>query len=394
MRIYILFCICVFLLLLLIRYKPQNVNYTSIVPNKPKFETYFVTMLTNCQADIFELNEFNMIEPTVGATVEPPPVKEPNCEDYPKTFESGVREDKKVAILLQFGFDVDVLEIALYEYYDIVDYIFIAEATRTHRKGMLKPLMVNRLLGTDRFRKFADKVVPLVMDESNTKGDNGMWFQESSQEFYRFRQFHIWNKRNQVFGPDDIVGMGDVDEIASRNTINTVKRCVWKDLDQGIDVGIWFPMGSLDYKFRTDFPVSHSHPFTLGDPTFYKVGHTQHVLDMGKSLTRGRGTSKHFVLGGMHLSDHNYLPFRLLKDLTCTECGGFSAKFCLSMLQTYKRGGIKAVQDYYQDRGRLKRPTRFQKRSLRDNLYIPWFLEENHYRFPYMFDRVDYRLTI
>ena len=62
----------------------------------------------------------------------PPPLPtEPICND---TAFSGQRLDKprKLALMLLFGFEVDTLEVQLREVVDLVDVIFIVEATVTH----------------------------------------------------------------------------------------------------------------------------------------------------------------------------------------------------------------------------------------------------------------------
>ena len=62
----------------------------------------------------------------------PPPLPtEPICND---TAFSGQRLDKprKLALMLMFGFEVDTLEVQLREVVDLVDVIFIVEATVTH----------------------------------------------------------------------------------------------------------------------------------------------------------------------------------------------------------------------------------------------------------------------
>jgi len=68
-------------------------------------------------------------------------------------------------MMMLFGFEVDTLEISLKEQLDLVDRLFLVEATVTH-KGHPKPLMWERLKFTQRF-EFVNfsKVEHVVADD-------------------------------------------------------------------------------------------------------------------------------------------------------------------------------------------------------------------------------------
>ena len=64
------------------------------------------------------------------------------------------------------AFEVDTLEILLKEEQDIVDKIFIVEATKTHHPQVDKPLVWDRVKTTDRFRFVNEsKIVHVVVDD-------------------------------------------------------------------------------------------------------------------------------------------------------------------------------------------------------------------------------------
>lgn len=46
------------------------------------------------------------------------------------------------------------------------------------------------------------------------------------------------------FGPNDLIGFGDTDEIASRENIVKIKQCDFHS--DSIDVGIWFLNGPIE----------------------------------------------------------------------------------------------------------------------------------------------------
>ena len=67
--------------------------------------------------------------------------------------------------MMMFAFEVDTLEISLREQLDMVDTVFLVEATTT-TKGMVKPLLWERLKTMSRFSFVnTSKVVHVVMDD-------------------------------------------------------------------------------------------------------------------------------------------------------------------------------------------------------------------------------------
>ena len=62
----------------------------------------------------------------------PPLTSPPSCTD-PAFSGQLLAKPRKLALMLLFGFEVDTLEIQLRECHDLVDVIFIVEATVSHR---------------------------------------------------------------------------------------------------------------------------------------------------------------------------------------------------------------------------------------------------------------------
>jgi len=125
----------------------------------------------------------------------------------------------KIGVLIQFGFGVDVLEVYLNEMYDVVDYFFILESTKSHYRTLPKALMWEKVKDQERFIKFADKVVHLIIDDAENaevtqffldnsikRNDRQIWAMEKMQETLRWKKFLEWNAGRKYFGDDDLIG--------------------------------------------------------------------------------------------------------------------------------------------------------------------------------------------
>ena len=93
-----------------------------------------------------------------------------------------LKTPRKIVLMILFSFESDTLEIGLYDWLDLVDYVFIVEATKTH-KGVgivfyclvfhllillqdTKPVMWERLKYQERFRFVnQSKVVHIIVDD-------------------------------------------------------------------------------------------------------------------------------------------------------------------------------------------------------------------------------------
>ena len=118
-----------------------------------------------------------------------------------------------------------------------------------------------------RFAKFRDKVIHLVLDDSDVaqievSEESGAWSLESLQEKTRWQKIKQWNNITNALDDNDLIGFGDADEITSRNNIQLLKYCPIKS--KSLDIGIWFPFGRMDQAYRSDFPVSKKYKYTLG----------------------------------------------------------------------------------------------------------------------------------
>lgn len=160
---------------------------------------------------IDELTYFIELEPFVpiNEDCQPPKLPSPsemNCTLYPNAFSGEKRtEPVKIGALLQFGFDVDVLEIHMNELYGVVDVFFIIESTHAHYGSIKKPLIWESVQRQDRFLKFP--VVHFIVDDAESfQASDKKWSMEMLQERLRWTKFLEWNEKTKYFDDDDVIG--------------------------------------------------------------------------------------------------------------------------------------------------------------------------------------------
>lgn len=160
---------------------------------------------------IDELTYFLELEPLVpiNESCKAPIFASPseiNCTLYPTAF-NGVKRSQpvKVGALIQFGFDVDVLEIHMNELYGVVDVFFLIESTHAHFGKIKKPLIWEHVKQQDRFTKFP--VVHFIVDDAEAlRATDKIWSMEALQEKLRWTKFLEWNDAAKYFDDEDIIG--------------------------------------------------------------------------------------------------------------------------------------------------------------------------------------------
>ena len=345
------------------------------------------------------LSAFIIKEPIISINAscsQPPPLISPskfNCSLYPNAFTGRKRNSTaRVAHLIQFGFDVDALEIQLREIYDVVDYIFIIESTKSHLGFRRKWLMWETVRNQDRFALFTSKIVHLIIDDVDAISDGIKYLQfhmEFLQERMRWKKFLKWNAITKYFKDDDLIGMGDTDEIPSRNNIHLLKHC---EIAGPVDIGIWYPMSRITQAFKTDFPVPDNE-YTYGDPTFWPLSYAK---SYSGTPTRLRGKSGRYLLGGMHMSDHPYLPFLMVKSFTCSECAD-RTMLVKKIADFIRQNDVYAMETYFasfvssQFKERLTNIDKIQEK-IKYVRVLPWFYSCNKDRYGYWESKHDLRL--
>lgn len=124
----------------------------------------------------------------------------------------------KIFDCFTFFNEFDLLELRLRELYDHVDYFVLVEANRTFQNTE-KPLHYQN--NADQFKKWADKIIHVVVSDMPT--DTDAWGRERYQRDSIARGI-------VTAGPDDIVMIGDADEIPRPSTVQQLRTAtgsVW-----------------------------------------------------------------------------------------------------------------------------------------------------------------------
>lgn len=242
----------------------------------------------------------------------------------------------------------------------------------------------------------------MILDDAQAFPDanpKAIFAMEGLQEKARWESFLRWNEHTAFFRPEDLVGFGDADEIASRENVNLLRNC--EMAGPSVDIGSWFAWTTLDKAFRPDWPVHPIQPWTLGDPTFWTVASTTEYARRGDRYpSRMRGTSGYYLLGGIHMTDNGLLSFHLAKLIACSECADEIMKTLKVVAPYFQEKGIVSNSSMIELAKKIDRSLSLRERfrSVQDvqrelgrAYYLPWFLECNRDRFPSWYGQLDNR---
>ena len=232
-----------------------------------------------------------------------------------------------------------------------------------------------------------------------------------AQEKTRWEAFLAWNNRSGgSFGPDDVLGFGDADEIPSSHNLHLLKHC--EMAGPSVDIGIWFPWAKLDRAFKPLWWSVKGHPWTLGDPTYWTLRSALEHANAGVSReypipeypSRMRGKSSHHLLGGAHLTENAYPPFSIAKVIACTECGEQSKVTFKQLSDCFVSDAGQSLTDeelveklvVILDRsvyvgGRVV-DLESAKAEMGQAYHVPWFMECYPDKYPTWFGKLDRRV--
>lgn len=170
-----------------------------------------------------------------------------------------------------------------------------------------------------------------------------------------------------------------------------------------VDIGIWFPFGNIATAIRTDFPVP-GYPYTLGDPTYWKLSTAVKFSTNGKFPSRMRGASPIALLGGMHLTHYGYLPHQIVKRFTLSESSlDYVSKMAAKIKESVDRDpdlvelekDFAAMPEVFRHRmSNLTELYEIDEPGIRQIAVLPWFYNCNRERYPSWEGRHDTRLDI
>lgn len=146
----------------------------------------------------------------------------------------------KIYDCFNFFNELDLLEIRLNELDDVVDYFVIVESEKTHQNEH-KPLYYLESCDDDRFKKFKDKIINIVV--SGDEFNNDTWFNER-------HQFNCISRGLINANDEDLIILGAADEIPSNGVIHNLKNTYQ---------GGMFVLMLKFYYFYLDTKYSHSN---------------------------------------------------------------------------------------------------------------------------------------
>jgi hypothetical protein len=207
-----------------------------------------------------------------------------------------------------FGFEVNILEIALHEAVPIVDAFVVSESTITHAKHS-KPVVFRNLIKSHRFKRFADLVQPEGENEEGEPKKTGKKYKIFPRVFSSKKEKSGWDverKQRREFqrsiptimkylvnthavGNDEkivperpviVISQLDLDEIPSRETLLYWKHCQEPHLPLRV---LWFR-----YQLECQQELAHSRFYS----TIWKVKKISGKFDPGLDLySRRRAVS-------------------------------------------------------------------------------------------------------
>ncbi len=122
----------------------------------------------------------------------------------------------KIFDCFTFFNEKELLELRFMEYYDIVDYFVIVEATKTQTGLPHKPIFEEL---KPKFPKYLDKVIHVVVDDMPDFEENNIWTAEN------FQRNAIERGLNGIAEEGDAIFVSDVDEFWNKDKL---KDCIEK----------------------------------------------------------------------------------------------------------------------------------------------------------------------
>ena len=313
----------------------------------------------------------------------------------------------KIIDLIPFTYEFSILEMRLYELYDVVDEFVIFESNLTQRK-IYKPLFLTQNI--HKFDRFIDKItlmtpfnitkfnkngtinqvitirdedilseyktserIPIDMREGNEQGFNTA---DNSFE-YKFREsiFTLYSKYVREFDEnDDLLIHGDLDEIPSSNIVQHFKYCQVKDDLYPFSFWSTFYVYKFKYLFQSDFPAFDDR-FSLTFPNIFRYKDKIHInkirIVSGTLLPKASGA--HCNRFGGFITD-------LYKAVSISDGSGFNEQHFRFMKNASLEGVIEIKKTF--DDGKIypslaNRVYPVVSIEQKSNLFLPWIVPVN-----------------
>ena len=328
------------------------------------------------------------IVPSAALVTERPQTLRRECDaERYASFLTGELRKEPVAIydFIVFGYELDLLEIHLYELNDTVDAFIILEATRTQR-GLPKPLFLQRNI--ERFAPFRSKIVHYVVDDndlapflSTSQGDRGnnQWDIEYFTRNEMYRRFN--RERHYELRDNDLILHADTDEIARSDYVFQLKHCEL------------FAGNKPQFHFGSINTVNHFGWARRNGRSVPRLFTPKTVADCG-------GTLNTAIRQHMCRRTWTVLPYQSANHMGRSG-GAIMALYKLfSMVENAQMPGdtlkiLRDVRDVHEKLtygGRVLINGRWDERPAvvyhienASTLWRPWFAEANRHRFPLLY---------
>ncbi|KEP62507.1 UNVERIFIED_CONTAM: hypothetical protein HHA_207750 [Hammondia hammondi] len=273
------------------------------------------------------------------------------CEEARKVHRGaftgqGRKKPVKIVDAVILGYDLDMLEVRLYEYEHTVDYFVVLES-RHHTTGLFeKPLLFQQ--NRQRFARFLHKIIyfEIPFDISLhlarrcsprfLKDFDSCWSFEFTSRSILFWMLARFNEAVDAAGnthlsvpildDDDLIMTGDPDEIIRGDRLRHLKICEpveqptlgWAMVHHPGHVG---SMARKDFGAQTGLSTDVADAIgPLMDTFMYKKVRYLHRVEDPRSLPHvfqrhapSQLTPPLYLYGGWHMSDMSYLPFLMSK---------------------------------------------------------------------------------
>ena len=333
-----------------------------------------------------------------------------NCAnpEYSSFLTSKSRENQiKIIDVFPFTYEFSLLEMRLYELYDVVDEFVIFESNLTQKK-IYKPLFLTQNI--QKFSIFLDKITlmtPFNITRFNKDGTKKPVIQIKDEDIlsefktseripktmmenneteylkidnsfeYKFREsiFNLYSTYIRKFDENnDLLIHGDLDEIPSSNIIQHFKYCQVKDDLYPFSFWSTFYVYKFKYLFKSDFPAP-GDTFSLTFPNIFRYKDSKRLnkirFENGFVLPKASGAHCNRFCGfitdlykAVSISDgfgFNKLHYKILKNGTLE---GFN-----EIKKIFENGTINSKLT---DRVVLLDSVKSQL-----NIFVPWIVEEN-----------------
>jgi hypothetical protein len=285
----------------------------------------------------------------------------------------------KILDFFPFFNELDVLEIRLYELYDIVDNFILYESTRTHR-GKQKMLFYNE--ARNRYQRFENKIIHFVEDDEIHRGGK---LEKCDKNDCWSINLKVWThalKKYLTMYPDAIndentlVISGDLDEIPSRETVIHLKYCEAKSYP--ISGNIIFNMYSFDWLFSDPNSITANTPQITSNLHYPVFSTFKQTVNNGK-LFRERGNFPLLPFNsGSHMTDFGGVSNLIYKHASSAEGGPLYLDAYKNYLLNNDYNGLKNKIDQGKIHNeRVKRLTSRCEVLNNVDLYLPWIVKEN-----------------